>query len=316
MRQLNIFISLLLIFIFVLITTTILYIFSNNSLSLLIELKMPISQIGLYILHKIILLHKNFVIFSLVITIILFYGFSEISLFKSRHYRTFILIIPLLLSFAIYYTENFYLQYSDTKIRIKKNIDYKNIFLNRIKIYKTEKGDNLKIVISKINRSRIYGFAIYENKLYKIKRLQFNINKNSIRLLTDDNKKIDITLYTPDLSKWESIFFSTKDIHNYIFILFILIPLALLFNNRLWYLRTLIFLIISTPLYIYAFQYLNKALFSINLNLKFTSKFITVNEIIVLIIYILIGNFLFKFADSVRNIKPRIDIAKVKKINT
>lgn len=301
MRQINIFINLFFLFLIILLILTLTHTLFNNKILQIIENKNFIR----YILYNIIVNYNQFIIFALALTFILYYGFSPISLFKSKHYRIFIITPALLLTFGIFYFENFYFTKKNKFIsEIKKiendalkNIDYKK-FLND----KIEKLNGNFFIILK-DKKNVTGFYIDNEKInYLTPQI---IRKN----ILDEIKSRKQT-------NWEKIKYPFNAIYIYIFLIFILIPLALLFNNENWYLRTAIFLIITLPLYILAFKYLNKFIF--NLKIKIQLPFwlpVKINELLLILIYIIIGNFLFKLADSLRNIKARIELEKVKRIS-
>lgn len=324
MRQINIFINLVLIFFAILFIITFVYITTNdNLLQLIIKLHPAVKDILLLILYKIIYLHSEFVISAFAITLLLFYGFSPIGIFKSKHYKIFILFAPLVIAGAVFYFENFYfINYRDyymkmidkQKRNILRNIDYTKFFNNKIE--KFSKGDTQTILlISKKNKRNADGFIIYDNNLIRAKKLTFNLKKSKL-ILNSLNKKIaEIDYSSQENPLWQKLKYKYNKIFPFAFLLFIFIPLALLFNNRNWYLRTIIFLIIAVPLYLYAFGYFNKLIFSIKLNIKLPVKWLNINDIILSISYIIIGNILFKIADSVRNIKTRIKLEKVKRIS-
>lgn len=112
-------------------------------------------------------------------------------------------------------------------------------------------------------------------------------------------------------------------IFHFMFILFIIIPGSVLVNNKKWHLKTFLFLLAYLLLAVYAFKYANSNIFKFLEgmdDLKKIDEFFKIKklpeikEVILSIIYIPLGIYLFKIADSVRHIKKRIDIGKIKKI--
>lgn len=323
MRQINIFINIVLLFFVILFIITFIYITTNDNLLYLIIKSHIIKSLLLLILYKIIYFHSEFVISAFAISLLLFYGFSPTGIFKSKHYKIFIIFAPLIIAGAIFYFENFYfINYRDyyTKMIVRqeknifRNIDYTKFFNTRIE--KFGEGDNQAILlISKKNRRYVEGFIIHNNNLIKAKKLTFNLKKSKLIMDSLNKKIVEIDYSTQENLLWQKLKYRYDRIFPFVFLIFIFIPLALLFNNRNWYLRTIIFLIIAVPLYLYAFTYFNKLIFSIKLNIKLPVKWLDINDIILSISYIIIGNILFKIADSVRNIKTRIELEKVKRIS-
>ncbi len=325
MKQFNIFINLILISIFILFSVVFTYILINEPLlGFILKSHTTLRNIFFLFLYKIIHLHSDFVIFSLGLSFILFYGFSPISLFKAAHYKIFILTAPLILAISVFYFENFWFQrykniYVQKEKKIKNkifnnSIDYTKFFNNKIEKYRFDNEEILFFIKNK-NKNYAEGFVIYNGKFLNIGKFQCNIKNNNFQIKSFSGKVINISLSKNENPLWTRLKQKYDKIYPYAFLLFILIPLSLLFNNSGWHLRTIIFLIISVPLYIYAFNYYNKLILSIKINLKFPFKLLEINDILLSISYIVIGNFLFKIANSVRKIKTRIDIAKIKRIN-
>ena len=108
-------------------------------------------------------------------------------------------------------------------------------------------------------------------------------------------------------------------LYHFSFLMFIVIPGALLCNNRSWHLKTVIFFLAYLILMIYGFKFINKFILAqldkiaILKNIKWKSTS-SVADLILFHIHIIIGMNLFKLADSVRKIRKRIDIGKIKKI--
>ena len=116
---------------------------------------------------------------------------------------------------------------------------------------------------------------------------------------------------------------SELKIYLFSFIIYIIIPSALLFNNRKWYLKTVIFFLVYLILVMYGFKYVNEFILNlagkINIPKGFNKNPLfkslpEMKEIILVIIHILIGLNIFRAADSVRGIRKRIDVGKIKKI--
>jgi len=296
MRQINIFFGLLFLFLIILFVVTSFYILTSNQL-ILLSIRGFCKFSFKYFFYQIILNYDKFIIFSLLLLFILFYGFSPITLFKTKHYKIFIIGSPVILVSIIFYFQNFYFDKSNYKkesLKIEKKIlskiDTKKILEDRIEFY------NNKFFIKSGNKY----FMIEENKIEQI-----DFNRIKKEFMKFEEPKI-----------WSKIIFITNKLYPFAFLIFIIIPIALFFNNENWYLRTIIFLIIFVPLYIWAFNYFNKVIFKIKLNFKLPIKTeFELNDLLLVLIYIFIGNFLLTIADSLRNIRARIDIAKVKKIS-
>lgn len=98
------------------------------------------------------------------------------------------------------------------------------------------------------------------------------------------------------------------------FLVFIIIPGAILFNNKDWYLKTVFFMILYLMASLFIFKHFNKLLLNLLKNIDNLKGFPSSSEIILSAVYIPIGIYIFKLADSIRKIKSRIDLGKVKKI--
>ena len=118
-------------------------------------------------------------------------------------------------------------------------------------------------------------------------------------------------------------FINDLKIYHLSFIVFIVIPGAILLNNEKWYLKTFLFLLIYLVLTLYVFKYVNKFILTklepIDLlkkwgKISILKRMPDIKELVLSIIYIPIGIYLLKVADSMRKIKRRIDIGRIKKI--
>lgn len=98
------------------------------------------------------------------------------------------------------------------------------------------------------------------------------------------------------------------------FLVFIIIPGAILFNNKDWYLKTVFFMILYLMASLFIFKHFNKLLLNLLKNIDNLKGLPPSGEIILSAVYIPIGIYIFKLADSIRKIKSRIDLGKVKKI--
>lgn len=106
-------------------------------------------------------------------------------------------------------------------------------------------------------------------------------------------------------------------IYHFAFLIFIVIPGAVLLNNRKWYLKTVMFLLIYLILTVNIFKYVNSFILDLLDKiemLKDLKKSLVIKELILSIVYLPIGISLFKAADSIHKIRKRIDLGKIKKI--
>lgn len=321
-RQINTFFSLILILGVVLFLMTITgIIMSDPSLPLLTGSHLNWADFFQMILYKAIYHHPDFFVASLGLTILIYYGFSPLSNFKSKFYRLFILLIPLIIICSLFYFENFYFpryrpQFSNKarnlELKIKKNIDQRKFFPNLLEKTSFKEG-SINLYVSDSQKIRARGFIIHNGYIINDGIFYYDLQDYSLKVQTPERS---FTIKPPEQNKIpDYLQYDLSKINVFAFLLFILIPLALLFNNQNWYLRTLIFLTFSMPLYWIAFENLNKLVFSLKLDfIKIPVKWIEVKDLAASLIYFILGNILFIVTDTVRKIKVRIDIGKAKRI--
>lgn len=168
-------------------------------------------------------------------------------------------------------------------------------------------------------------FAFVDLKIYKVKKYRIAILALPllicigiyyyINFLLPNNSNIILQTITPS-SIYENNQFALYPIKTYhlSFLVFIIIPGAVLFNNKDWYLKTVIFLLIYTIGVLFIFKYINQWVLKLLISVKNIKGFPPSNEMILAILYVPIGLLILNMADSIRQIKARIDLGKVKKI--
>jgi len=135
--------------------------------------------------------------------------------------------------------------------------------------------------------------------------------------------KIQLSTITLKHDTYSIKFINEIKIYYLAFLVFFVVPCAVLFNNKNWYLRSLLFLMIVLGPSLYGSQYLNK-LFLTKIDLisaveklakiSIMKKISNIQEIILTILYLVIGIYILKLADFIHKIRKRLDIAQIKKI--
>lgn len=327
MRQLNLFFYYTIIFLCTLLLSSLLYVIYFDKIAFFLMNAQPdllslIKLIGL----KIYLYHQEFVIFSMFIGAVILYSFLDISYYRSRHYISLFIFTPLIISVFLFYFENYIFPKTiDESVVLKQeqkilnNIDYRKFFHSKFIFYKIN-NEALKFFIVKKNRRNATGYYVYKNNFLYLNNFKLNFRSNKLIITPLFLKNYTATKYVinniniKQKNIWGSIKFPINKIYYFAFIIFIIIPFSLLFNNRGWYLKTIIFLSIFLPLLLIVFHYYNNLVLNLLKKVKNIPDFPYTNDFIVSITYILLGKFIFNFVDKIRNLRPRIDIAKVKRI--
>lgn len=241
MKALNVFISLLLIFIILLFIISMISIFYSNTFNDFMLQKPKTNQLISFCIKHVIQIHSHFIMFSLVLSFILYFSFTDISLFKSKNYILAIMALPILFSLLLYYY-----QYQ---------------------------------VLPSFLKSSTYGI-LKDNNMMSL-------------------HKILIPVSTYGLA----------------FAVFIVVPLCILFNNKNWYLQTMLLLSLILPVLFRLNKLYEQFILNIFHSLHLFRDPLKPNEGILILSYILFGYFLFKFIGPLKKLKSRIDLGQVRKIH-
>ncbi len=195
----------------------------------------------------------------------------------------------------------------------------KFIFINFINIYRYVFLFSLFITFS------IY-FSLVDLKLFKVRSYMlailavpflicagaYYIDNYVLPSMSNFMASVFVSPFST-FSYYKILFYPIK-IYHFSFLIFIVIPGAVLLNNRNWHLKTLIFLIIYLGLTLFLVQYINRYVLNWLKFIKNIKGFPPVNEMILSVIYIPAGIYFLNLADSIRKIRSRIDVGKIKKI--
>ncbi|MBU1077621.1 MAG: hypothetical protein KKH98_10035 [Spirochaetes bacterium] len=165
----------------------------------------------------------------------------------------------------------------------------------------------------RIYNVKSFGLAILAVPLI-ICSIIFYLENYYLGSLTNSRSILSVFI-TPfsNISQNSIIYYPVK-IYYLSFLIFIVVPGAVLLNNRGWYLKTVLFLIFYLALSLFLFKYFNRFVLHLFRSIRNFKGFPPSNELILTILYIPFGILILSLADSIRKIKPRIDIGKVKKI--
>ncbi len=255
----------------------------------LLKITLPEKTFKEWLIYMLLLKHKQFMFFILLFVFYFFYALHNIEHFRDRNYIIRIYLIPLIISLGIYAFENFYFINFESKINKKAEkiiaLAGKKLHTDRKLILLKKEKQNLWILKDKQN-------LIYDNG--KIKK-------------SEEFKNIFVCKEIKQFLK------PVNEISTFLFVVFIAIPVALIFNCR-WKTASVViafFMLILIPIsYEYlryiAFYILNKI--PVRLNLKFTSF----SDIVFCIVIIISGRFLTTLAEKTKKLRKRIEIEKAK----
>ncbi len=335
MRYLNIFFNVLILFLLLL------FVFSLSSILLKSEnlfflrsLTSP-NYILRFLWLNLILEHINFIITSFALAVISYFLFFNLSLFKSKTFFFTFLIPTLTIAVSVFCFEFFI--FSSLKKNITSNLDNmkKDIVENiNYEIFFKSNSASLNYFNTKFymyiksrNRHSASGYYADAKNLVFFKNFKFYLKDDKIVLQPQFIKHISssqiissIKLSFKDENRMKNLIFSPIGFSKYFFILFLILPVAVLFNNKNWVLKAIIFFSITLPVLLLLVAYYDKLCINVcsNFNIKLIkgmSSELFKNEFLLSMSYIVLGIFLFGFIGKIKDLIPRIEVEKIKRIS-